>query len=332
MKTLIIAEAGVNHNGSFEIAKKLIFAAKEAGADIVKFQTFIPELCVSSTAAKAAYQEKTTGAGESQLEMVKKLALPLPAFVELKQICKEVGIGFFSTAFDFQSIEFLHSMGEELWKIPSGEITNLPFLIRIARYGNPVILSTGMSTMGEVGTAIRILQENGCGRITLLHCTTEYPAPYCDVNLSAMQTMKAAFNLPVGYSDHTQGISIPIAAVALGATVIEKHFTLDRNMEGPDHSASLEPCELKAMVSSIRQVEAAMGNGIKEPSPSEKKNIPIARKSIVAGRHISMGEPLTEDNLALKRPGDGLSPMLWFDLIGQKACKDFEKDEQIIIK
>lgn len=330
-RVYIIAEAGVNHNGSYELALQLIDAAKNAGVDCIKFQTFKAENLVSKDAKKAEYQVTNTHNDDSQYTMLKKLELTDEQFVGLKKHCEDIDIDFLSTAFDFDSIEFLHSIGCAVWKVPSGEITNLPYLIRIARYGEPVILSTGMATMDEVKAAIRVLQENGCRQITLLHCTTEYPAPYQDVNLSAMLTMKNVFNLPVGYSDHTQGIAIPIAAVAMGATVIEKHFTLDRNMEGPDHKASLEPDELKAMVEAIRQVEVAVGDGRKTPSESEKKNIAVARKSIVAKRRIVKGEILTEENIATKRPGNGLPPMLWFDVIGSVAVRDFEIDEQIVI-
>ncbi len=328
-KTLIIAEAGVNYNGSLDLAYKMVDKAKEAGADIVKFQTGIPEKVMSRFAEKAEYQKKTTGEGESQLDMVKKLMLKFEEFVPLKAYCEEKGIKFLSTPFDLSSVEFLEELGCDIWKIPSGEITNLPYLLRIAKTGKDIILSTGMSTLGEVGEAIGVLKNAGAGRITLLHCTTEYPAPYGDVNLRAMQTMRDAFGLKVGYSDHTPGIEIPVAAVAMGATVIEKHFTLDRNMEGPDHKASLEPDELTAMVMAIRNVEKAMGNGEKTPSESEKKNMAIARKSIIAARNIKKGEVLTAENLTTKRPGNGISPMRWNEVIGTKAIRDFDEDELI---
>lgn len=313
--TLIIAEAGVNHNGSFNLACKLVDEAKKAGADIVKFQTAIPEKVISKFAEKADYQKKTTGSGESQLEMVRKITLPYSDFIELKKYCEYKEIAFLSTPFDLSSIEFLEELGCSLWKIPSGEITNLPYLIKIAKTNKEIILSTGMSTIGEVEEAIKVLNDNGAGKISLLHCTTEYPAPIEDVNLNAMKTMRQKFGLDVGYSDHTKGIEISIAAVALGAKIIEKHFTLDRTMEGPDHKASLEPDELAAMVKAVRNVELAMGNGVKEPSESEKKNISIARKSIIAARTIKAGEILTEENLATKRHGNGINPMRWHDVI-----------------
>ncbi len=329
--TLIIAEAGVNHNGSFNLACKLVDEAKKAGADIVKFQTAIPEKVISKFAEKADYQKKTTGSGESQLEMVRKITLPYSDFIELKKYCEYKEIAFLSTPFDLSSIEFLEELGCSLWKIPSGEITNLPYLIKIAKTNKEIILSTGMSTIGEVEEAIKVLNDNGAGKISLLHCTTEYPAPIEDVNLNAMKTMRQKFGLDVGYSDHTKGIEISIAAVALGAKIIEKHFTLDRTMEGPDHKASLEPDELAAMVKAVRNVELAMGNGVKEPSESEKKNISIARKSIIAARTIKAGEILTEENLATKRHGNGINPMRWHDVIGRKAIRDFIEDELIEI-
>ncbi|MEI6101113.1 MAG: N-acetylneuraminate synthase, partial [Eubacteriales bacterium] len=272
-KVLIIAEAGVNHNGDMGMARQLVLEAKKAGADVVKFQTFKAELVMSRYAEKAEYQKETTGKSESQLEMVKKFELPYSAFVELKSLCDEVGIQFLSTPFDLESIDFLAGMGLETMKIPSGEITNLPYLIKIGKLGGKVILSTGMSTLPEIGDAINILRKNGTQEIILLHCNTEYPTPYADVNLLAMLTMQQEFNVPVGYSDHTLGIEIPVAAVAMGACVIEKHFTLDKNLEGPDHKASLEPGELLAMVRAIRNVEAAMGSGEKVPSKSEIKNM-----------------------------------------------------------
>lgn len=330
-RTLIIAEAGVNHNGNFELAKRLVDQAKFAGVDIVKFQTFISNNVVSKYAEKADYQKKNHNKEESQLEMVKKLELSFCEFSMIKEYCEAKGIEFMSTAFDFESIDFLDKLGMNTWKIPSGEITNLPYLIKIAKLNKSVILSTGMSTIEEIRSAIHILKSNGCGEITLLHCTTEYPAPFNDVNLKAMITMKNEFAIKVGYSDHTEGIDIPIAAVALGATVIEKHFTLDRNMEGPDHKASLEPDELKHMVNSIRNIEIALGNGIKQPAESEKKNIEIARKSIVAKNKIKSGDIFTEENITVKRPGNGISPMKWFDVIGKFAQRDFDEDELIEI-
>ena len=328
---LIIAEAGVNHNGGIILAKELIAKAKYAGADIIKFQTFISENVVSKYAPKAEYQNNNTKTDESQLEMVKKLELSFDDFIELNNYCKEIGIEFLSTAFDFESIDFLNQLGMQVWKIPSGEITNLPYLIKIAKLNKKVILSTGMSTMREIEDAVNILKDHGASELIILHCTTEYPTPYEDVNLNAMLAIKERFGYEVGYSDHTMGIEVPIAAVALGAKVIEKHFTLDRTMDGPDHKASLEPSELKTMVDAIRNIELSMGTGIKEPADSEKKNIAIARKSIVANKSIKKGEILTEQNLTVKRPGDGISPMKWFEIIGTKAIRDFEEDELIEI-
>lgn len=329
MSVYIIAEAGVNHNGSLALAEKLVDAAKDAGADCVKFQTFIAENIVSKNAMKADYQKQQTLPEETQHDMLKKLELSFDEFRQLKDYCKSKNIEFMSTAFDSESIDFLNSLGMATWKIPSGDITNLPYLMKIAKLSRPVILSTGMSTMEDIEAALKVLRENGSGNITVLHCTTEYPAPYGEVNLRAMQTIKQEFNVPVGYSDHTRGIEIPIAAVALGADIIEKHFTLDRTMEGPDHQASLEPDELKAMVRSIRNVEAALGSGIKLPAVSEKKNMAVARKSIIAKNDIKAGELFTEDNLTVKRPGSGISPMRWLEVIGMTAPRDFMKDELI---
>lgn len=329
MSVFIIAEAGVNHNGSLELAKKLVDAAKDAGADCVKFQTFVSKNIVSKNAVKAEYQKQQTEPEESQQDMLKKLELSFDEFVELNEYCKSKSIEFMSTAFDFDSIDFLDSLEMGTWKIPSGDITNLPYLIKIAKLNKPVILSTGMSTMVDIRSAIKALKENGAAELTVLHCTTEYPTPFEDVNLRAMNTIKKEFGVKVGYSDHTKGIEVPIAAVALGATVIEKHFTLDRNMEGPDHKASLEPNELKAMVDSIRHIELALGNGMKQPAESEKKNMAVARKSIIASKEIKAGEIFTENNLTVKRPGDGISPMRWFDIIGKPAPRDFEEDELI---
>lgn len=329
MNTYIIAEAGVNHNGSLELARQLVDRAREAGADCVKFQTFLASEAVSRFAQKAQYQRETVPQGESQLEMVKKLELSFQAFVELKAYCEQVGIDFLSTPFDLPSIDFLNGLGVPFWKIPSGEITNLPYLIEIAKTGKDIVMSTGMCTIDEIEAALTVLRSNGAAHISLLHCNTEYPTPFSDVNLCAMRTLEKRFRCPVGYSDHTQGIEIPIAAVAMGATIIEKHFTLDRTMEGPDHRASLEPQELKTMVTSIRHIEQAMGDGVKQPSPSEKKNISIARKSIVARCAIAKGELLTRDNLTTKRPGDGISPMEWFDVLGTTAVRDFQPDEKI---
>lgn len=332
MSIRIIAEAGVNHNGNLSLAKELALAAKKAQADVVKFQTFIPELVVTSSAEKAAYQKEETGAGESQLDMVRKLALTFDEFRELKSYCEQIGIAFLSTGFDLQSITFLHDdLGCTLWKIPSGEITNLPLLRQIAGYGQEIILSTGMSTLDEVAAAMDVLESNGCGALALLHCTTAYPAAFEEINLRAMDTLAERFHLPVGFSDHTPGIAIPMAAAARGATVIEKHFTLDRNMEGPDHKASLEPDELAAMVAGIRQVEVSLGTGKKAPTETEKLNMQVARKSIIAARPIAEGEVFTAENLTMKRPGTGISPMQWDAVIGQKASRSFEEDELICL-
>lgn len=325
----IIAEAGVNHNGSLELAKKMVLAAKDAGVDYIKFQTFIPKKLVSQYAAKADYQKQTTDANESQLKMLEKLALTQNDFIELKVYCEECGIGFISTPFDLDSISFLDKLNMDFWKVPSGEITNLPYLETIARTGRSVVMSTGMCNMDEIKEAVEVLEENGVGNIALLHCNTQYPTPFADVNLKAMLHIKAEIGKIVGYSDHTTGIEVPVAAVALGAQVIEKHFTLDKNMEGPDHKASLEPNELKAMVLAIRNIEQALGNGIKEMSASEKQNAPIARKSIVAACHIHKGEVFTTENITTKRPGNGISPMKWHKVIGQVAKRDFLEDELI---
>ena len=331
---LIIAEAGVNHNGSIEIAKQLVDKAVEAGADVIKFQTFKAEKLVSKSAKQAEYQKKNIGneADESQLNMLKKLELSEDDHQMLIDYCQKRGIQFFSTAFDMGSIEYLHSLNLGLWKIPSGEITNYPYIKKIAMYHEPVILSTGMCEMNDINAAMNVLLNNGVKRsqITILHCNTEYPTPYEDVNLRAMTSLKDEFKVEVGYSDHTKGIEVPIAAVALGATVIEKHFTLDCNMEGPDHKASLEPDELKAMVSAIRNIEKAIGgDGTKHISESERKNIAIARKSIVAACDIKAGESFTEENLTVKRPGNGISPMKWDEIVGMTAKRDFEEDELI---
>lgn len=329
MNVYIIAEAGVNHNGSLELAKKLVDSAKDSGADCIKFQTFIAKNIASKNADKAEYQKQQINSDESQLEMLSKLELTFNEFVELNEYCNSKKIEFLSTAFDFESIDFLKSLNMKKWKIPSGDITNLTYLIKIAKLNKPVILSTGMSTMDDIRKAIHVLRDNGSGEITVLHCTTEYPTPFEDVNLKAMETIYKEFDVSVGYSDHTRGIEIPIAAAAMGATVIEKHFTLDRNMEGPDHKASLEPAELKAMVSAIRNVEKAIGTGEKKPAESEKKNMVIARKSIIAKQKINKGEVFTEENLTIKRPGNGISPMRWFEVIGKKAVRNFEEDELI---
>ena len=331
----IIAEAGVNHNGSIELAKKLVEKAKEAGVDYIKFQTFKASKLVTKAAKQAEYQQKNIGKeGDSQYQMLKKLELSPEEHDILIDYCHQLGIKFFSTAFDFDSIDYLHSLNLGLWKIPSGEVTNYPFLKRIAAYNEPTILSTGMCDMENVRAAVEALYKNGLTKenLILLHCNTEYPTPFEDVNLKAMDALRKEFGVEVGYSDHTKGIEVPIAAVALGATVIEKHFTLDRNLEGPDHKASLEPDELKSMVSAIRNIEKAVGgDGTKHVSESEKKNIAIARKSIVAACDIKAGEVFTEQNLTVKRPGNGISPMRWEEFIGLKAKRDFREDELIEI-
>lgn len=328
-KVIIIAEAGVNHNGNLDLAYKMVDKAKYAGADIVKFQTAKPELVISKFAPKAEYQMANTQNNETQLEMCKKIHLKFHDYVELKEYCEKMEMGFLSTPFDLDSIDFLNSIQMNLWKIPSGEITNLPYLIKIAQTHKPIILSTGMCNMKDIDDALSILRTYESGEISLLHCTTEYPVPYEEVNLRAMDTLRRRYNVSVGYSDHTTGIEVPIAAVAMGASIIEKHFTLDKNMEGPDHKASLEPDELKNMVNSIRNIERAMGTGEKIPSPSEIKNINIARKSIVAKCHINQGEIFSEKNITTKRPGNGISPMKWFHVLGKTAIRDFEEDELI---
>jgi len=327
-KTLIIAEAGVNHNGSLEMAKKLVDTAYECGADIVKFQTAKLDSLVSKNAQMALYQKKNTGIEESQKDMLKKLLLSFDDFIELANYCKQVGIKFLSTPFDIDSIHFLNDM-QDIWKIPSGEITNYPYLVEIARTHKEIILSTGMADMDEIEAAVNLLKDNGATKITILHCTTEYPAPLETVNLNVIKNLKNRFGCPVGYSDHTQGIEIDLAAVALGAEVIEKHFTLDRGLPGPDHRASLEPAELKAMVNGIRKIELALGTGEKKPSAGELSNRAVARKSIVAKRNIAAGEILTEDNITTKRPGTGINPMKWRDVLGKKAVRDFAEDELI---
>ena len=331
--TIIIAEAGVNHNGSLDIAKLMIDKAAEAGVDIIKFQTFKAEKLVSRSAKQAEYQKKNIGSksDDSQYKMLKKMELSEQDHLELMNYCKEKGIRFWSTAFDFDSIDYLHTLNLGLWKIPSGEITNYPYIKKIAQYHEPVILSTGMCEMDDVSAAMKVLINNGVRRdqITILHCNTEYPTPFEDVNLRAMLELQSKFQCKVGYSDHTSGIVVPIAAVAMGAFIIEKHFTLNRNMEGPDHKASLEPNELIEMVNAIRSVEKALGSGKKVVSNSERKNIAIARKSIVAARPIKKGETLTEQNLTVKRPGTGISPMRWEDVIGTKAIRDFNEEEII---
>ena len=331
-RTLIIAEAGVNHNGSLNLAKRLVDEAAAAGADIIKFQTFKAEKLVSKSARLAEYQQQNLGdAGDSQYAMLKRLELSREQHKDLLAYCQWKGIRFFSTAFDLDSLDYLHALGLGLWKIPSGEITNYPYLKKIAAYGEPVILSTGMCELSEVETALRVLEGNGLRKeqVTVLHCNTEYPTPMRDVNLRAMLEMGRTLGVRVGYSDNTEGIEVPIAAVALGATVIEKHFTLDKAMEGPDHKASLEPQELRAMVRAIRHIEQALGDGHKAVSESERKNREVARKSIVAACPIRKGELLTEQNLTVKRPGDGLSPMRWEEVLGNRAVRDFQEEEQI---
>jgi N,N'-diacetyllegionaminate synthase len=330
-KVIIIAEAGVNHNGNYGLAVKMVHEAKRAGADYVKFQTAVPELVISSIAPKAEYQKETTGNGESQLEMCKAIHLPLSDYAKLKKVCDEEGIGFMSTPFDLVSIDTLEALDMDYYKVPSGEITNLPYLRKIASKGRKVIMSTGMCEMNEIGDALKVLEDGGLKRsdIILLHCNTEYPTPFCDVNLAAMNTIGKTFGVTIGYSDHTKGIEVPIAAVAMGAKVIEKHFTLDRNMIGPDHKASLEPDELKAMVDAIRNVELAIGSAEKHATASETPNKTVARKSIVASRDIKKGETLTEENITTKRPGNGISPMRWDEILGTKAVHDFKADELI---
>jgi N,N'-diacetyllegionaminate synthase len=330
--TFIIAEAGVNHNGSLEMALRLIDAACVAGADAVKFQTFKAEKVIAINAPKAGYQKDTTGSDESQLEMVRKLELDEAAHTRLHHYCQDKDIRFLSTPFDLESIDLLTRLGLEIFKIPSGEITNLPYLRKLGALKKRLILSTGMADLSEIKDALDVLVDAGSRMedITVLHCNTEYPTPFEDVNLRAMLTIRSAFpGISVGYSDHTLGIEAPIAAVAMGATVIEKHFTLDRNLPGPDHRASLEPDELAAMISAIRNIEKALGTGIKKPSPSESRNIPVARKSIVAAAPIKKGETFTEMNITVKRPGTGITPMRWDEIIGRKAAKPYRKDELI---
>jgi len=331
MSVFIIAEAGVNHNGSITLAKKLIDVASKAGADAVKFQTFKAEKLVAKNAQKASYQKETTDAEESQFAMIKKLELDLDTHQKLIDYCKVKKIMFLSTPFDLESVDMLNDLGLSIFKIPSGEITNLPYLRKIGALNKKVVLSTGMATMDEVGDALDILINAGTLKenITVLHANTMYPTPMEDVNLNAMLSIKEKFNVRIGYSDHTLGIEVDIAAVAMGAKVIEKHFTLDKSMDGPDHQASLEPDELIAMVKSIRNIELALGDGIKKPSKSETPNIKVARKSIVAQKKIKKGEIFTEDNITVKRPGDGISPMKWDEVLGSVANRDYEQDELI---
>ena len=330
-KVIVIAEAGVNHNGDINLAKKLIDVAAEANADFVKFQTFTADSIVTRAAKKAGYQVQNMGSSESQHEMLRRLELTLNMHNELIAHCATRKIEFFSTAFDIESVNLLVSLGQNHFKIPSGEITNLPYLRQIGQLGKTVIMSTGMSTLGEIEAAIDILEHAGTQRnnITVLHCTTEYPTPMAEVNLHAMQAIHHAFGVKVGYSDHTPGIEVSIAAVAMGASVIEKHFTLDRNLPGPDHKASLEPKELMEMVSAIRNIEIALGDGIKRLTPSEVRNKTVMRKSLVASKKIKMGEIFSLQNITTKRPGTGISPVRWDEVIGRTSTRDFEEDQLI---
>ncbi len=328
-RTLIIAEAGVNHNGDIELAKKLAYTAKEAGADVVKYQTANVDMLVTEFASMANYQEINTQIHKSQKSFLRGLQLSEDEFYILKEFCDNIHIMFVSTPFDNLSIDFLSSFNMPFWKIPSGEITNYPYLVKIAKTKKKVILSTGMSNLDEVENAFSLLKKSGTEDISILHCTSQYPTPFEDVNLNVIPMLKEKFHVTVGYSDHTMGIEIPIAAVAMGARIIEKHFTLDRNMEGPDHKASLEPNELKKMVTSIRNIEMALGDGEKKVSKSERENIIIARKSIVASKKIKKGEILTSENVTTKRPGSGINPMRWNEVIGTVAIRDFEEDEII---
>lgn len=330
--TLIIAEAGVNHNGNLGLAKRLALAARDAGADVVKYQCFDAEALVAKGAKKASYQEETTGADESQLEMLKRLELSRDEFRELKTYCDGIGIRFLATPFDVSSLMFLvDELGVDLIKIPSGEMDNWPLLVAAASCDSPIIMSTGMATTDEAVASIRVLREHGANEVTVLQCNTQYPTPYEDANVLAMPALGEKCGCPYGYSDHTRGTVVPVMAVALGASVIEKHFTLDRTMEGPDHAASLEPAELAELVSAVRTAEEALGTAEKHITTSEATNRPVARKSIRAARAIRKGELLTEDNLATKRPGDGLSPMMWPMVIGTKAVRDFAPDEGITL-
>ena len=330
-KIIIIAEAGVNHNASMDMARRMVVEAARAGADYVKFQTAVPELVISSIAPKAEYQKETTGEGESQLEMCKAIHLPLTAYPELAELCRKEGIGFMSTPFDLVSIDSLAEIGMDYWKIPSGEITNLPYLRKIAAKGGRVILSTGMSTLDEVADAVDVLEKGGISRddIILLHCTTQYPTPYSDVNLNAMSEIRDRLGVRTGYSDHTCGIEVSLAAAALGAEVVEKHFTLSRDLPGPDHKASIEPDELRRMVEGIRNIDAALGDGHKRVSDSERPNMTVARKSIVAARPIAPGDLFTEENITVKRPGNGISPMRWDEIIGSVASRGYDTDQLI---
>ncbi len=329
MSVLIIAEAGVNHNGSFELAKKMADVAKAAGADIVKYQTAVPELVISRFAPKAEYQKESTGEAESQLEMVKKIHFGFAEHRKLKEYCDSIGIKYLSTPFDMDSIDFLAGMDMPVWKIPSGEVTNLPYLEKVAKLKKPIIMSTGMCEIPEIKAALDVLYSNGAEDVTILHCNTEYPTPLKDANVKAMLDIQKNFGTKVGYSDHTLGLEAPLAAVALGATVVEKHFTLDKNMEGPDHAASMSPEELTALVKAIRNTELALGDGVKKVTESEAKNKDVARKSIVAKVPIKAGEVFTIDNITVKRPGNGISPMRWYEVLGQSAKRDFSLDELI---
>lgn len=330
-KVIIIAEAGVNHNGNFELARKMIHEAAKAGADYVKFQTAVPELVISTFAPKAEYQKETTGSGQSQLDMCRAIHLPLSAYAKLAEICRSEGIGFMSTPFDLVSIDCLAELNMDYWKIPSGEITNLPYLRKIGALGSRIIMSTGMATLNEIEQAVAILEAAGTprGNISLLHCTTQYPAPYASVNLRAMHALESLGCHSIGYSDHTIGTEVAVAAVAQGARIIEKHFTLDCNLPGPDHRASIEPDQLALLVQQIRHIEAALGNGIKDVADAERPNIEVARKSIVAAQNIAKGEIFSEQNITVKRPGNGISPMLWDTVIGNPAPRDFIADELI---
>ncbi|MGG7213290.1 N-acetylneuraminate synthase [Clostridium nigeriense] len=328
-KVFIIAEAGVNHNGSIKIAKKLIDEAARCGVDAVKFQSFKAKNLVTKSAKQAEYQRNNMGKEVSQYEMLKALELSYDDHLELINYSKKKEIMFLSSPFDLESIELLNNLGMEIFKVPSGEIENVPYLRRIGETGKKVILSTGMSNLSDIEFALEILKSSGAKDVSVLHCNTDYPTKMEEVNLKAMNTIENAFSVEIGYSDHTKGIEIPIAAVALGAKIIEKHFTLDRNMEGPDHKASLEPNELKSMVNAIRNVEIALGNGIKNLTESEKKNVKIARKSIICSSDIKKGDTFTEDNLTIKRPGTGLSPKMWDEVLGKKAQKDYHIDEMV---
>ncbi|UOB21233.1 N-acetylneuraminate synthase [Macrococcus armenti] len=329
MSVYIIAEAGVNHNGEMELAKKLIEEAAKSGADAVKFQSFIADKLVTKSAERAKYQDRNTKNNDSQYDMLKKLELDYSKHKELQEFANSFGIDFLSSAFDLDSIDLLEELNMPIYKIPSGEINNVPYLEKIAQTGKPIILSTGMCKLADIEFAIELINENNNSNITILHCSTEYPTPMVEVNLKAMNTIESAFNYPIGYSDHTKGITIPIAAVARGAKVIEKHFTLDKNMEGPDHKASLEPRELTEMVNQIRAVEIALGDGIKRPSNTEIENMKVVRKSIVASKEIKKGEIFTSENLTLKRPGTGISPKQWYDIIGKESKENYQKDDLI---